>query len=75
MTKKWFQNNMIKVMNWPSHCLDLNSIEHLWRDLKIAAHKLSQSDLRELEQFCHEDWEKVLKINVWNLRKTIKTVY
>ena len=64
MTKKWFQNNKIKVQNWPIHSMDHNSTENLWRDLKIAAHKISPSDLRELEQFCHEDWEKVLDINV-----------
>jgi hypothetical protein len=39
----------------------LNSNEHLWRDLKIAVQRRSQSNLTELERICREEWEKLPK--------------
>uniref|UniRef100_A0AAZ3QDF4 Tc1-like transposase DDE domain-containing protein n=1 Tax=Oncorhynchus tshawytscha TaxID=74940 RepID=A0AAZ3QDF4_ONCTS len=40
---------------------DLNPIEHLWRDLKIAVQRRSPSNLTELERICREEWEKLPK--------------
>jgi hypothetical protein len=39
----------------------LNQIEHLWRDLKIAVQRHSQSNLAEVERICREEWEKLSK--------------
>jgi transposase len=41
--------------------LDLNPIENLWRDLKIAVLRHSPSNLTELERICREKWEKLHK--------------
>ena len=38
---------------------DMNSIEHLWRDLKIAAQWQSPANL--LERICEEEWENLPK--------------
>ena len=46
---------------WPNQSLDLNPIEHLWRDLKISVQQLSLSNLTELERICREEWEKLPK--------------
>jgi transposase len=40
---------------------DLNPIDHLWRDLKIAVQQRSPSNLTELERICREGWEKLSK--------------
>jgi transposase len=39
----------------------LNTIEHLWRDLKIAVQQISPSNLTELERICREECEKLPK--------------
>uniref|UniRef100_A0A4W5MA59 Tc1-like transposase DDE domain-containing protein n=1 Tax=Hucho hucho TaxID=62062 RepID=A0A4W5MA59_9TELE len=51
----------LNVLEWPSQSPDLNPIEHLWRDLKIAVQRRSPSNLTELEMICREEWEKLPK--------------
>ena len=38
----------------------MNLIKHLCRDLKIAVHRRSPSNLTELERICREEWEKLI---------------
>lgn len=51
-TKKWLETKHWRVLKWPAMSLDLNPIEHPWRDLKIA-------EMRDLEQFAKEEWSKI----------------
>ena len=51
----------MNILEWPSQSLDLNTIEHLWRDLKIAVQRCTPSNLTELERICREEWEKLPK--------------
>jgi transposase len=46
---------------WPSQSPDLNPIEYLWRDLKIAVQRRSSSNLTEHERICREEWGKLSK--------------
>ncbi len=45
ITKEWLQDNSVNVLEWPSQSPDLNPIEHLWSDLKMAVHRRSPSNL------------------------------
>ena len=38
-TLEWLNKKKINVLEWPRPSLDLNPIEHLWRDLKIEVHQ------------------------------------
>jgi transposase len=48
----------LNILEWPSQSLDLNPIEHLWRDLKIATQQHSPSNLTRI---WIEEWEKLPK--------------
>ena len=59
--QEWLQDKSLNVLERPSQSPDLNLIEHLWRDLKIAVQQCFLSNLTELERICREEWEKLPK--------------
>ncbi len=59
--KEWLHNNSVTVLEWPSQSPDLNPIEHLWRDLKMAVHQRLPSNRTELERICKEEWQRIPK--------------
>ncbi|KAL0159195.1 hypothetical protein M9458_042920, partial [Cirrhinus mrigala] len=61
ITKEWLHNNSVTVLEWPSRSPDLNPIEQLWRDLKMAVHQRLPSNLTELERICKEEWQRIPK--------------
>ncbi|KAG2466468.1 TCB1 transposase, partial [Polypterus senegalus] len=61
ISKVWLQDSSVNVLEWPSQSPDLNPIEHLWRDLKMAVHRRFPSNLMELERCCKEQWAKLAK--------------
>jgi transposase len=52
--QEWLPDKSLNVLEWPSQSPDLNPIEHLWRDLKIAVQRRSLSNLTDLERICRE---------------------
>ncbi|KAG2457190.1 TC1A transposase, partial [Polypterus senegalus] len=61
ISNEWLQDNSVNVLERPSQSPDLNPIEHLWRDLKMAGHRRFPSNLMELERCCKEEWAKLAK--------------
>ncbi|KAG2459502.1 TCB1 transposase, partial [Polypterus senegalus] len=61
ISKEWLQDNSVNVLEWPSQSPDLNPIEHLWRDLKMAVPRRFPSKLMELQRCCKEEWAKLAK--------------
>ena len=51
----------LNILELPSQSPDLNLIEQLLRDLKIAVQQSFPSNLTELERICREEWEKLPK--------------
>jgi len=59
LTKKWFEDNNVTLLDWPPQSPDLNPIEHLWDEVDRRLRNLpgqihSKKDL----------WEKIQQ--VWN---------
>jgi hypothetical protein len=53
--QEWVRDKSLNVLEWNSQSPDLNEIEHLWRDLKIAVEQRAPSNLTELERICREE--------------------
>ena len=57
-TLEWFKGKHLKVLEWSSQSPDLNPIENLWYDLKIAVHQRNPSNMKALEQFALKNGQK-----------------
>ena len=68
-TQEWIRTKHWTILKWPSMSPDLNPIEHLWKELKLAVWRRHPSNLKHLEQFDQEEWAN-LPVNT--LRATEK---
>jgi len=61
VTREWFHNHGITLLDFPPWSPDLNPIENLWAHLKRRVEKHRPRTAAELEQSIKEEWEAVDK--------------
>ena len=56
---KWLKDNRVKILEWPSQSPDLNSIKHLWAELKKRVLVRRSTNLTQFHQLCQGEWAKI----------------
>jgi DDE superfamily endonuclease len=59
LLKKWFVDNEVEVLKWPSQSPDLNPIEHLWEHLDRQIRTRTYSKTGDLFKALREEWKKI----------------
>ena len=58
-TRRWFQTNNVRVMDWLPQSPDMNPIENLWGDLKIAAQRHQPTSKAQLKAVLQDEWQRI----------------
>lgn len=74
-TVDYIKRHKLKVLPWPSQSPDLNIIENLWIDLKRAVRDRQPRNLKELEDFCKEQWAKIPQTRIERLLASYKKAF
>jgi transposase len=59
LTKKWFVDNNIPLLEWPSQSPDLNPIENLWSILNHRMKDRKPQNEKELFEVLQEGWRSI----------------
>lgn len=57
--KSFFEAHQINVLPWPAQSPDLNPIEHLWKDLKVAVSLKKPTNKQQLWLAAKGAWESI----------------
>ena len=58
-TQKWFKEQKVKVLPWPSQSPDANPIEHLWDELERRTRPYPARNADEKFQILQREWQKI----------------
>jgi transposase len=71
LSKSFFSDNGITVLDWPANSPDLNPIENIWSILKKKVERRVVNSKEALIKVIEEEWEK---IDIGLIRKTIESM-
>ena len=70
LSKQFFAEQNVQILDWPANSPDLNPIENIWGILKERVRKRTPKTKEELQRIALEEWAAIPQ-NV--IRKTIKS--
>ncbi|CAF3374009.1 unnamed protein product [Rotaria socialis] len=73
IAKQFLEKEVPEMIDWPSNSPDINPIENMWSILKRRVEKQNPSNIDELDQFLHEEWQKVETNIINNLVNSMKS--
>jgi transposase len=70
----WKREHSIRSLSWPAQSPDLNPIENVWSILKEHIRKRipHPTNLKQLEQYIHEEWNQLDPLILRNLIKSMR---
>ncbi|KAJ8733111.1 hypothetical protein PYW08_001409 [Mythimna loreyi] len=74
ITRQFFEEVEIRVMDWPALSPDMNTIEHLWDELnrRVWARNPVPSSVEELKTALLEEWHGIPQETVKKLIRSMK---
>ncbi|CAM4947810.1 unnamed protein product, partial [Rotaria socialis] len=73
IAKQFLEKEVPEMIDWSSNSPDINPIENMWSILKRRVEKRKPSNIDELDQFLHEEWQKVETNIINNLANSMKS--
>lgn len=65
--KKWFEDEGLELLIWPSMSPDLNPIEHLWVEIDKKLARVELNSMTELEEALQSYWSEITRQEVLSL--------
>ena len=59
LVQEFFDERVIRLIDWPAQSPDLNPIEHLWAFIKVKVAARLPKNIRELKQIIIEEWSRI----------------
>jgi transposase len=72
IARKFFEENKIDLLNWPSQSPDLNIIENVWSEIKREYANCNVTSKKAAWEKIQEIWKKVSKDY---LKKLVRSIY
>lgn len=64
---QWFNDNGVRLLDWPPQSPDLSPIEHLWYILKVKTSKFKMTSKETLRKKIVEVWNSLTQEECFNL--------
>ena len=73
IARQFLDQQVPETIDWPSNSPDVNPTENLWSIIERNVEKRKPSNIDELEEFIHEEWENIDLSTLMNLVFSMKS--